>query len=123
MLDPSFALQDLIGDTLVADPAITLHVGPLNIRAGSIRPGNTPAIVLAPSQVKFLGHAAGGQIVAEVRVLLHLWTVEDGSTVAQAVAGAMLAALMDAPKAEGFAIDEWDRFIDPAESAQVKPLI
>lgn len=109
MLDPIFALQDLIGNTLAADPAITLHVDPLNIRAGSIRPDNMPAIVLAPSQVQLLGRAAGGQMVAEVRALLHLWAVEDGSVVAQVVAGAMLAALMDAPKSDGFAIDEWDR--------------
>ncbi len=109
MLDPTFALQDLIGDMLAADPAITQHVDPLNIRAGSIRPDNMPAIVLAPSQVQLLGRAAGGQIVAEVKALLHLWTVEDGSAVAQAVAGAMLAALMDAPKGDGFSIDEWDR--------------
>lgn len=108
-MDATLALQTLIGDLLAADPAITAHVDPLNIRASSIRPSNTPAIVLAPARVQFLGHASGGQIVAEVRMMLHVLGVEDGSTVAQAAASAVLAALMDAPRADGFAIDQWER--------------
>ena len=109
MMDPTLALQTLVGDRLAADPAITAYVDPLNIRASSIRPDNTPAIILAPARVQILGHASGGQIVAEVRAMLHIWAVEDGSTVAQAVAAAVLAALIDAPRAEGFAIDGWER--------------
>lgn len=109
MMDPTLALQTLIGDRLAADPAILTHVDPVNIRASSIRPGNTPAIILAPARVQLLGHAAGGQIIAEVRMMLHVWAVEDGSTVAQAVASAVLAAMMDAPRADGFAIDQWER--------------
>jgi hypothetical protein len=109
MIDPSLALQTLIGDRLAADPFVTAFVEPLNIRAGAIRPDNLPAIVVSPARVAVLGRAAGGQIVAEVRALLHIWAVEDGSTVAQAVAGAVLAAMMDAPAAVGFSIDAWDR--------------
>lgn len=108
-MDPTLALQTLIGDRLAADPAITAHVDPLNIRASSIRPSNTPAIILAPARVQLLGHASGGQIVAEVRMMLHVWAVEDGSTVAQAVAAAVMAALIDAPSTDGFAIDAWER--------------
>lgn len=109
MIDPTLALQTLIGDVLAADPEITALVDPVNIRASSIRPGNMPAIILAPARVQVLGHASGGQIVAEVRAMLHIWAVEDGSTVAQAVASAVLAALIDAPRAEGFSIDQWER--------------
>lgn len=109
MMDPSLALQTVIGDRLAADPFVTSFVDPVNIRAGSIRPDNLPAIIISPARVTVLGRAAGGQIVAEVRAMLHIWAVEDGSTVAQAVAGAVLAAMMDAPAAVGFAIDEWDR--------------
>lgn len=109
MIEPSLALQKLVGDLLAADPKITAHVDPVNIRAGSIRPDNTPAIVLAPAQVTFLGHASGGYVVAEVRAMLHVWAVEDGSTVTQAVAGAAMLALMDTPRPDGFAIDAWDR--------------
>jgi hypothetical protein len=109
MIDPTLALQTLIGDVLAADPAITAYVDPVNIRASSIRPGNMPAIMVSPARVQLLGHASGGQIVAEVRAMLHIWAVEDGSTVAQAVASAVMAALIDAPHAEGFAIDQWER--------------
>ncbi|MBW7056977.1 DUF3168 domain-containing protein [Paracoccus bogoriensis] len=109
MIDPTLALQSLIGDRLAADPAITAHVNPVNIRAGSIRPDHLPAIVLAPARVRLLGRASGGQIVAEVRAFLHIWAIEDGSTVAQAIASAVLAALMDPPAATGFSIDDWER--------------
>ncbi|WP_054006164.1 DUF3168 domain-containing protein [Cypionkella psychrotolerans] len=111
MLDPSFALQTLIGDRLAADTLIAQHVAPENIRASAIRPGNMPAIVIAPSQVRLLGRAGNGQIVAEVRAMLHVWAIEDGSTVAQAVAGAVMIAMMDAPPAPnaGFTIVEWAR--------------
>ena len=109
MIDPTLALQELIGNRLAADPAITTHVAPQNIRAGAIRPDHMPAIVLAPVRIEMLGRASGGQVVAEVRAFLHVWALEDGSTVAQAIAGPVLAAMMDAPKPEGFAIDDWDR--------------
>ncbi|MCB5409157.1 tail completion protein gp17 [Pseudogemmobacter faecipullorum] len=109
MTDPSLALQTLIGDLLAADPKITAHVDPVNIRSGSIRPDNLPAIVLAPARVAFLGHASGGHVVAEVRMILHIWAVEDGSAVAQALAGAAMLALMDAPRPDGFAVDDWQR--------------
>ncbi|WP_439559899.1 tail completion protein gp17 [Roseinatronobacter sp.] len=109
MIDPSLSLQTLIGDALAADPAITAHVDPVNIRAGMIRPENLPAIVIAPARVTVLGRASGAQIVAEVRMFLHLWTPEDFSGVAQSVAGAMLAALLDAPAASGFSVDDWER--------------
>lgn len=109
MMDPTLALQTLIGDRLAANPEITAHVDPVNIRASVIRPSNMPAIILAPVRVQILGHASGGQIVAEVRMMLHVWAVEDGSTVAQTVASAVVAALIDAPRADGFGIDEWER--------------
>ncbi len=109
MMDPTLALQSLIGDRLAADPAITAHVDPVNIRAGALRPEHLPAIVLAPARLSLLGRASGGQIVAELRSFLHLWAAEEAGPVAQEVAGAMLASLMDAPAAQGFSIDAWDR--------------
>jgi len=109
MIEPSLALQTAVRSALIASPAVLEHVAADNIRAGAIRPDNTPAIVLAPARVAVLGRASGGQIVAEVRAMLNIWAVDDGSTVAQAVAGAVLAVLMDAPPADGFSIDEFDR--------------
>lgn len=109
MIDPTLALQTLIGDRLAADPAILAHVLPDNIRATTIRPDHMPAIILAPARVRILGHASGNQIVAEVRMFLHVWAVEDGSSLAQAVAAAVLAALIDPPTATGFSVDAWER--------------
>lgn len=109
MIEPSLALQTAVRAALIASPDLVQHVAPERIRAGSIRPERMPAIVLAPARVDLLGRASGGQIVAEVRAMLHIWTVEDGSERAQAVAGAVLAALIDAPPALGVQIDEWDR--------------
>jgi len=109
MIEPGLALQTAVRSTLIARAGVTDHVDPDRIRAGSIRPEQMPAIVLSPARVELLGRASGGQVVAEVALMLNLWVVADGSTVAEVVAGAMLRALMDAPAAEGFAIDEWDR--------------
>lgn len=127
MIDPTVALQMLIRDRLAEHPKIEERISPYNIRVGPIGPHHMPAIVLSPARVRILGRASGGQIVAEVRVFLHLWTPEDASTLsdgqysswllkneggsatAQIIANAMLSALMDAPRASGFQIDEWDR--------------
>lgn len=109
MIEPGYALQELIGDHLATVPAVTAHVAPINIRSGTARPENLPCVILSPARVAFLGHAAGGQMVAEVRVILNIWAVEDGSAKAEAIAGAVMMALMDAPKATDFEIDEWDR--------------
>lgn len=109
MIEPSLALQTAIGDALAAAPAVTAHVAPMRIRTGMIRPETMPAIVLGAGNVAILGRGAGGQIVAEVRMMLHVWAVEDGSDVAQEIAGVVLAVLMDAPAGNGFWFDEWDR--------------
>ncbi|MBL4917450.1 tail completion protein gp17 [Szabonella alba] len=109
MIEPSLALQTVVRAALIGNPAVLQHVAPENIRAGSIRSVNMPGIVLAPARVEVMGRASGGQIVAEVRAMLHIWTVQDGSEVAQAIAGAVLAVLMDAPAGQGFTIDDWDR--------------
>ena len=108
-LDPATALQTLIGDTLAADPAVVAHVQPGNIRAGSIRDEQLPAIILAPARASILGRAGGAQIVAEVRAHLHIWAHEDATGTAQELAAAVLAALMDAPTTDAFTIDAWDR--------------
>ncbi|MDN3711711.1 DUF3168 domain-containing protein [Paracoccus cavernae] len=109
MIEPSLALQTAVGDALAATAGVVAHVAPERIRAGVIRPETMPAILLGAGNVDVLGRASGGQVVAEVRMMLHLWAVDDGSDVAQEIAGAVLLALMDAPPAEGFAFDEWER--------------
>lgn len=109
MMMPDLALQTAIRSALIASPVITGHITPDRIRAGSIRSEDLPAIVLAPVRVKILGRAAGHQIVAELRSMVQVWAVDDGSTVPYEIAAAATAALMDAPRSEGFQIDEWER--------------
>ncbi|MCJ1900953.1 MULTISPECIES: DUF3168 domain-containing protein [Paracoccus] len=109
MIEPGLALQAAVGNALATAPGVAAHVAPERIRAGMIRPEHMPAILLGAGNVEVLGRASGGKIVAEVRMMLHLWAVDDGSDVAQEVAGAMLMALMDAPPGDGFWFDGWDR--------------
>ncbi|MBL4928003.1 DUF3168 domain-containing protein [Fuscibacter oryzae] len=109
MIEPTLALQTAVRAVLITSPTIVQHIAPERIRAGAIRPEHMPSIVMTPGRVEVRGRASGGQIVAEVALMLHLWAVEDGSEVAQEIAGGVLAALMDAPPADGFAIDEWAR--------------
>ncbi|MFC3058815.1 tail completion protein gp17 [Paenirhodobacter populi] len=123
MTDPTIALQNAIASALIADPVIAAHVAPERIRASGVRPEEMPSLLFSPSKVTILGHASGGQIVAEVRQTLHLWVVQDGTDTAQEIANAVLLALMDAPVAAGVSIDAWDRPVlawasdpDPAQS-------
>ena len=108
---PSLAFQEAVRARLLADPTIALHVTPDRIRAGSFRPEQLPAIVITPTQTEILGRAAGRQIVAEVRMMLHCWAVADGTETGPAIAAAAVMALLDAPRTYGlgFDIDRWER--------------
>lgn len=106
---PTLAVQEAIRARLVDDATIALHVEPARIRAASVRPEQLPAIHLSPSRTEILGRASGGQIVAEVSQLLHVWAVQDGSGTAESIAAAALVTLMDAPDAQGFDFDSWER--------------
>lgn len=106
---PTLALQEAIRAQFLADEIIPLYIEPARIRAASVRPEQLPAIHLSGLRTEILGRAAGGQIVAEVRAMAHLWAMQDGSGTAEGIAAAMMMALMDAPQANGFDIDEWER--------------
>lgn len=106
---PTLALQEAIRARLLSDPIIPLHVEPACIRAASVRPQQLPSIHLSGLRTEILGRASGGQIVAETRIMAHLWAVQDGSGTAEAIATAIMMALLDAPPAADFAFDAWDR--------------
>lgn len=107
---PVEAFQDALKVKLLADPVIAKHVAPAHIRVGTLRPTQLPAIVISPTRASILGRASGGQIVAELRAMLHVWTKAEGDhDAAQDISSAAVMALMDAPKATGFAVDDWDR--------------
>ncbi|MCT4332627.1 DUF3168 domain-containing protein [Paracoccus sp. YLB-12] len=117
---PSLALQGAVRQRLLSDPVISLLVAPRNIRAGDMRPTDFPAIVLSPTRTEILGRAAAGQIVAEVQAMLHVWVINDGSETGENIAASAFTALLDAPEAEGFEIDRWERpslvWVDQAAS-------
>ncbi|WCR09581.1 DUF3168 domain-containing protein [Paracoccus stylophorae] len=106
---PSLALQQAVRARLLADPFISASVLPERIRAGDRRPSEFPSIILSPARTEILGRAAGGQIVAEVSAMLHVWADADGSGTGEGIAAGVFMALIDAPEAEGFEIDEWQR--------------
>lgn len=109
MFEPSLALQTAIRAKLIAAPAVTSLVPADRIRAGATRPDLFPTIILAAGQTMFLGRASGGQLCARVVLDLHIWALEDGADTARMIGGAVLQTLIDAPEADGFGIDDWDK--------------
>lgn len=106
---PTLALQEAIRARLLSDPVVAQHVEPPRIRMAAIRPEQLPAIHLSPSRTEILGRASGGQIVAEVAQMVHVWAVQDGSGTAESIAAAAMVALLDAPQAKGLDFDAWER--------------
>lgn len=80
-----------------------------NIRAGNARPETFPAVIMSLPEVAIQGHAAGGQIVASLDMMLHVWARDDDAEAAQKIGAKVMQALMDAPPAQGGVIDRWDR--------------
>lgn len=115
---PTMQFQEAVRARLLADPVIAQHVRPEHIRAGSVRPDQLPAILITPTQTEIRGYAAGGQIVAEVRLMLHSFSASAEIETGMEVAAAAVVALLDAPMATGFEIDEWERpFLTWADQA------
>lgn len=108
-MSPDLALQKAIGDVLASVPAILAHVDPLNIRAGSIRDEDMPAIQIGSPAIRDLRRSINGHAVADLGLVVHIWAVEDNSDVAQVIAGAAMNALVDAPRVEGARVDAWER--------------
>lgn len=108
-MTPDMELQRAVRLALIDAEGVVEHITPERIRAGSIRPETMPAILLAPVEVEILGRASGGQVVAEASMKLHVWTAAVDASLAQQITSAAMLALMDAPRAEGFDFDQWER--------------
>ncbi|MFN3312808.1 MAG: hypothetical protein ACK46Q_05005 [Hyphomonas sp.] len=107
---PTNTFQDAVKAMLLADPVIAQHIAPAHIRIGTVRPTQLPAIIISPTRANILGRAAGGQIVAEVSLLVGVYASNTGEDDTSHTLGpSAFVALMDAPKASGFQIDEWER--------------
>lgn len=107
MIEPTLALQTAIRSALVSSPAVTALVDPANIRAGSSRPENLPAIMIPNGTTVMHGRAANGQYVASVFLDLHMWAIEDGLDRAKAIGAAVAQTLIDWPDGIGFAFDDF----------------
>ena len=107
MTEPTLALQTAIRAALVASPAVTALVPADHIRAGSSRPEDLPAIMMANATTVMQGRASSGQYVASVFLDLHVWALEDGLDRAKAIGAAVARVLMDWPATDGFALDDF----------------
>jgi hypothetical protein len=107
MLEPTLAFQAAVRAALLAAPDVLAIVPADHIRAGSTRPDKMPCIILAGAQTEYLGRAAGSWHVARVFLDAHIWAIEDGADAAKAIGMAALAALIDAPQTDDFAVDDY----------------
>lgn len=119
-MTPDLAFQSAVRGALV--PALAGLVAPSSIRAGTTRPESFPAVLMSMPGIEITGRACGGQIVAQLDQLLHIWIADADAETAQAIGGAVLRALLDAPRAQEIAFDAWDRpslawVADPAREA------
>lgn len=106
-MQPDAALQTAIRSKLVT--SLAGLVEPAAIRVGTIRPEAFPAVVLSMPSVEINGCASGGQTVADLDMMLHVWTRDDDAETAQTIGAAILRALMDAPSSPELRFDGWDR--------------
>ena len=106
-MEPLLALRTAVRAALIADPAVTALVPADRIRAGWVREGEASAILLRDVGVDYLGRAAGGQLLAEATLDLHVWA--DGADLAQRIGGAVVRRLFDAPAVDGADVDRWSR--------------
>lgn len=118
---PVDAFQSAVRAALLADPVIAQHVDPAHVRVGTVRPNQLPAIIIGTTRANILGRAAGGQIVAEVSLLVSVFARNDtDDEVSHTLAPSAFVALMDAPRMHGLEVDSWERpfltFADQAAS-------
>ena len=106
-MEPLLTLRTGVRAALLADPAVLGLVPSDRIRAGWVRDTDASAITLRDGGTSYLGHAAGGQVVASLSLYMDVWA--EGADAAQRIGGAVARCLFDAPAVEGLELDEWDR--------------
>lgn len=104
---PDLILMEAVRGALV--PALAGLVEPDHIRAGGVRPDSFPAVILGLPNVEIEGRASGGQLVASLDMMLHIWVRDTETETGHQIASAIMAALLDAPQALGGSFDAWDR--------------
>lgn len=104
---PDTILLTAVRQALIS--ALAGLVAPDAIRAGGVRPDAFPAVIMSMPEVAIQGHAAGGQIVASLDMMLNVWTRDDDAETGHQIGAAIMRGLMDAPQATGGTFDGWDR--------------
>lgn len=107
---PIDSFQAGVRAALLADPVIAQHVDPAHVRVGTLRPAQLPAIIISPTRANVLGRASGGQIVAEVSLLVSVYASNTGDDdAAHTIGPSAFLALLDAPTMHGLSVDQWER--------------
>ena len=107
MIEPTLALQTAIRGALIADATVTALVVADHIRAGTTRPDNLPAIIIADGVTQYLGHSSGKQYIARVLLDIHVWTIAGGLDQAKHIGFAVRNALVHTPASADCSIDEF----------------
>jgi hypothetical protein len=95
MTEPSFAVQALLYARLIATPTVTALVPAENISDRSTRPNIFPAIIIGEGVTLYSDRISSFH--EAVSATVHVWTEETGLAKAKEIAGAVRAALRDAP--------------------------
>lgn len=95
MTEPSLAIQTLLYARLIADPAVTTLVPVANISDRSSLPTVFPSIIIGEGVTLYSDRY--DSFHEAVSATVHVWTEETGLVQAKEIAGAVRAALRDAP--------------------------
>lgn len=95
MTEPSYAIQDMLHARLIADPEVTMLVPAENISDRSTRPIAFPSIIVGEGTSLYSDRF--NRFHESVTAAVHIWTDETGLVQAKQIAGAVRAALRDAP--------------------------
>ncbi|MBN9437031.1 DUF3168 domain-containing protein [Bosea sp. (in: a-proteobacteria)] len=95
MTEPSLAIQTLLYARLIADPAVTALVPVANISDRSSLPTVFPSIIIGEGVTLYSDRY--DSFHEAVSATVHVWTEETGLVQAKEIAGAVRAALRDAP--------------------------
>ncbi len=95
MSSSAASLRAAIHDALVADGALTSLLGGAKIYDEPPRAAASPYVTLGEARVN--DFSAGSELGEEHQLTLHAWSRQGGHREAHMIAGALLAALDDAP--------------------------
>ena len=106
MIEPSLALQTAVHDRLVGAASVLALVDAGDIRDGATRPDRFPSIIVGDGQTVLEGDQYPDTLNVTVHIDLHIWTFEEGTAGAKAIAGTVWQALMPALTVPGWQLSD-----------------